>query len=411
MSGGDRVVTETVVSGGRYGVVARTLHWLIAALIVTQFLIAEMAEEAAEAAGGALSAQLALYANHKSLGMLVLLLAVVRVGWRMLVPPPAPPTGMPLWQLRASRVAHITLYVLIFAMPLSGWLHSSAANYSVSFFGLFTWPDLVGPSKFLEDLLESVHELCAKLLLATAGVHVAAALKHALVDRDGVWQRMASWPAVGGALLLALALVYMFGVRFQPGEAAGGEVPVDAAPAAGPAAAGPARDVSRKSNLPAWSIDYAASHIEFTGQQAGAPFHGRWQSFEADIHFDPDRLDESHARVRIDTRSNSTGDVERDEVMRGSDWFDVDNWPDAEFVAEDFRVEDGAWLADATLRLRDVTRPLPLRFTVTTENGHRVLRGTARIDRLAFALGRGEWLDTTWVGRYVDVDVSVVTMP
>lgn len=174
----------------RYGGVARFFHWSIAGLIVLQFVLAKLGEMAED--GGELLRALALLANHKSVGMTVLALAVLRVSWRFIKTPPRLPAGMPNWQQTASHVSHWSLYALIFAMPISGWLLSSAAAYSVSWFGVFTWPDLIEPSKAWRSAMHSTHEVLGRLLLAVAVLHILAACKHHFLDRDDVLRRMSS---------------------------------------------------------------------------------------------------------------------------------------------------------------------------------------------------------------------------
>jgi cytochrome b561 len=96
----------------------------------------------------------------------------------------------------AAKVTHWLFYGLLFALPLTGWLMSSAANFPVSWFGLFTFPDLVAPSETLKTRLETVHEMLARALWITAALHVAAALKHHVLDRDDVLKRMLPWSRV-----------------------------------------------------------------------------------------------------------------------------------------------------------------------------------------------------------------------
>lgn len=171
----------------RYGFVAQSLHWLIVGLLIVQVTLAKIAADLPLGLD-----KLALLARHKSFGITILALAAIRLGWRFYDrPPPLPP--MPRWQLVAARVNHAALYFLLFAMPLTGWIMSSASNYPVSWFGLVQLPDFVGPDRELKDLLKVVHKALANALFVLAGLHVAAALKHQLLDRDGLLFRMLPW--------------------------------------------------------------------------------------------------------------------------------------------------------------------------------------------------------------------------
>jgi cytochrome b561 len=169
----------------RYGAVAQTFHWVIAALIATQFVLANLADGLPVGAR-----KLELLARHKSFGMTVLMLAVLRLLWRLKSPPPALPSAMKPIERLVARVTHMAFYVLLFAMPLTGWLMSSAKNYSVSWFGLFTWPNLIGRSHGAFKVLQITHETLSNVLFVLAMLHILAALKHHFWDKDDVLLRM-----------------------------------------------------------------------------------------------------------------------------------------------------------------------------------------------------------------------------
>jgi cytochrome b561 len=169
----------------RYSAVAQAFHWVIAALIVTQFVLANLEDDLPIGAH-----KLALLARHKSFGMTVLMLAILRLLWRLKNPPPALPAGMTPPERMLARATHIAFYVLLFAMPITGWLMSSAKNYSVSWFGLFTWPNLIGKSEAAFNILHSTHEILSDVLFAIAVLHILAALKHHFWNKDDVLLRM-----------------------------------------------------------------------------------------------------------------------------------------------------------------------------------------------------------------------------
>lgn len=169
----------------RYGALAQLLHWTIVALIITQFVLAAIADDLPAGLE-----KLAVLARHKSVGITILGLAIVRLIWRLFNPPPALPSTVPGWQRTSARATHIALYALLFFQPLTGWLMSSAKNYPVSWFGLVALPDLIEPSESGFDLLHEAHEAGATLIIALAVLHAAAALKHHFLDRDDVLRRM-----------------------------------------------------------------------------------------------------------------------------------------------------------------------------------------------------------------------------
>lgn len=169
----------------RYGGVAIALHWLVAmALVVTFPLGLYMAELSLSPR----KAELAAY--HKWIGVTVFALTCVRVGWRLGHRPPAPLATMPAWQRRAATAAHLAMYALLLAIPVSGWLYSSAAGVPTVYLGRWVLPDAVGEDERLAGALKLAHQLLNFALLALVVVHVAAALKHHFVDRDGLLARM-----------------------------------------------------------------------------------------------------------------------------------------------------------------------------------------------------------------------------
>jgi cytochrome b561 len=134
--------------------------------------------------------KLALLARHKSFGMTVLMLAILRLLWRLKNPPPELPGHMTSLERKLARATHIAFYVLLFAMPLTGWMMSSAKKYSVSWFGLFTWPNLIGKNEAAFDFLRATHDTMSVILLSIAVLHILAALKHHFWNKDNVLLRM-----------------------------------------------------------------------------------------------------------------------------------------------------------------------------------------------------------------------------
>lgn len=169
----------------RYTSVAIALHWIIAVVIALNFgLGLYMADLEAS------PIKLRLYSYHKWIGVTIFLLVVFRLLWRLTHRVPAPPPQMPRWQRAAAAISHVLLYVLTLAIPLSGWLFSSASGFKVMYLGKIPLPDLVGKDKALAEQLHLVHESLNYFMAAIVVLHVAAALKHHWVDRDDVLTRM-----------------------------------------------------------------------------------------------------------------------------------------------------------------------------------------------------------------------------
>ena len=122
--------------------------------------------------------------------MTVLVFAVLRLAWRLYHKPPQLPVGMSWSETKLAAATHAAFYVLLFSMPLTGWLMSSAKNYSVSWFGLLTWPNLISKNESAFDALREIHDVLSWFLLGLAILHVLAALKHHFVGKDDVLRRM-----------------------------------------------------------------------------------------------------------------------------------------------------------------------------------------------------------------------------
>lgn len=161
-----------------YSTPAIALHWLLALLIFTTFPLGMYMVDLPLSPD-----KLKLYSYHKWIGVTVLMLVAVRLGWRLTHMPPPLPDGIAAWQRRASTITHGLLYGLMIAIPLSGWLMSSAKGFQTVWFGVLPLPDLVGKDKALGDLLAGVHQTLTFTLLVLVILHVAAALKHHFIER------------------------------------------------------------------------------------------------------------------------------------------------------------------------------------------------------------------------------------
>ncbi len=168
----------------RYGATAIALHWLTALLIVANLALGLSMVPLAIS-----PRKLQWYLWHKSVGITVLLLTGMRLSWQLIRPPP-PPVAMPAWQRRSAALVRTLLYVLLLAVPVSGWLYSSATGVQVVYLGAIPLPNLVPRDRVLGDALKVVHVTLNSLMFMLVCVHVAAALKHHYVDRDAALRRM-----------------------------------------------------------------------------------------------------------------------------------------------------------------------------------------------------------------------------
>lgn len=351
-------------TAGRFGAVSMLLHWATALALAVTVPLAWIMQDMPPGLE-----QFRAYGWHKSIGLALAAATLLRLAWRATGTRPA--VSGPAWQRAAARAVHWTLYGCLLALPALGWLHSAAANTPVAPFGLFVLPQPIAPDRALVEPLRAAHAVVAWTLLALVAVHVLAAAKHALVDRDGTLRRM-----LPAALLLAALL-------------------------AGPAAAEPA----------AWRIDPQASTIAVTATQMGGAFEGRFRRFEADIRFDPDDLAGSRAVVTIETGSLDTGNDQRDAAARGPEWFDVAAHPVARFEASAFRaLGGGRYAAAGTLAIKGHARPVELPFDLAIAAGRARAAGTLTVRRADFALGTGEWAANGVIGAQVAIRIEVVAI-
>ena len=172
----------------RYGIVALALHWAMAGLLVALAALGLYMVALPDVGFDTRKIELILY--HKEIGMLALVLAVFRLGWRVTQILPGLVAQLPEWQQVAARFVHLCFYALMLALPMTGWLMSSAAGIPVRFLELFTLPDLIGRDDFLFQRFFDIHKVLGWALVALAAVHAAAALRHHFALRDDTLRKM-----------------------------------------------------------------------------------------------------------------------------------------------------------------------------------------------------------------------------
>jgi len=184
-----KTTPPSAATAARYGLTAMVLHWVLGLAIVGMFGVGLYMT------GMPFSpTKLKLYNWHKWAGITLLVLSVVRLLWRVTHRPPVLPEAiakaMPAWQHWAHHGTHIGLYALFFLVPLIGWAYSSAAGFPIVVFGVLPLPDFVPVDKALAEIIKPFHELSAFALIGLAALHIAAALKHQWMDKDGLLNRM-----------------------------------------------------------------------------------------------------------------------------------------------------------------------------------------------------------------------------
>lgn len=168
-----------------YSSTAKALHWLMAILLFGLLALGFYMQDLPLS-----PAKLQLYSWHKWAGVSAFLLVLFRLGWRVAKRPPALPASMPKLAQFAAHAGHGLLYLLMIAIPLTGWLMSSAKGFQTVWFGILPLPDLLAKDKELGNLLALVHKSLNFLFIAVLAGHIGAALKHHFIDKDDILTRM-----------------------------------------------------------------------------------------------------------------------------------------------------------------------------------------------------------------------------
>ncbi|MDP4540946.1 cytochrome b [Qipengyuania sp. DY56-A-20] len=185
--------TAARTTARRYSLVAMLFHWLIALAVIVNWRLAEAAEHAGRADA------IWYFANHKALGMVILLLTLGRLIWRWIHPVPPLPGDLARWEKVLARSVHIVFYVLLIALPLGGWLATSLNGGAIDMFGAFAIPALpVGLNEDLGETIFDAHSLGGSIMVYLIGLHILGALKHTLFDRNGGIFRMLPFGRVPG---------------------------------------------------------------------------------------------------------------------------------------------------------------------------------------------------------------------
>lgn len=381
-----------------YNPLARGFHWAVAILIFGLLTLGWLMADIPPS-----PAKFQMYAVHKSFGILVLGLAVLRLAWRQMTRQPDPlPTHKP-WEKILAHGTHYALYALIILMPLSGWVMSSAGGFPASFFGLFALPAIVPKDKALFDLMQGVHGALAWLIFGLVTLHIAGALKHHFIDRGKTFLRMSALRLNRMQALLWIAVALsLFSMPFLAKIYAGLYLEAEE-PAEPPSAQTPAMQQSG-----GWRIDPAQSAIAFSVTQYGNAFTGVFKNFGGDIVFDPAHLDRAHVKISIDIASIDTGSADRDAQARGPEWFDASIFPRAVFESASFESKGGnRYVAHGFLMLRGVTKPLDLPFTLKIDHNKAVMDAAPVISRLAYGVGQGDWVKTDIIGDQTALKIHV----
>lgn len=395
-------------AAARYSSGAIVLHWVIALALAFQLALGFAMPNGPSG--------FALVQLHKSVGIAILVLTLVRVAWRFThTSPPAVEGG--LGGLLAKAV-HVLLYVFMLGGPLTGWALVSTSKIVVPtmVFGVLPWPHLPLPGG-IHEAMEEAHELIAWIGIALFLLHVAGALRHQFMLKDGLMRRMAPGGSVALTGLLGLAVVATY---FGSGMTIAGKVaaeggygppPGEETPAAAPSAAPTAEatatpteeataeasetPAATESEIagppPSWAVQ-PGGRLGFSVDNGGEAIRGTFSDWSGTIRFDPDKPDNApDIRIAVKLASASLGDATMDGMLQGGDFFGTSANPAATFRSTSVRqTGPGRYVASGTLNLKGVSRPQSISFTLSGSGLKRKVDGSGTISRSAFGVGSGD---------------------
>ncbi|MEH7826730.1 cytochrome b/b6 domain-containing protein [Gemmobacter denitrificans] len=386
-----------------YGGVARSLHWLTALLILSAIGLGLYAENLPYDTSETLAAKAQVFSLHKTIGVAAFFVALARILWALTQPRPVPLHPERRLETFAADTVHWALYGSMLMVPLAGWVHHAA----VDGFAPILWPfgqnlPMVPKSESTAALAGAMHWLFSKVLIASILLHVAGAVKHAVIDRDATLARMtrgteAGQPGASHALAPALTALAIYAL------AAGAAVTLLA----------PASDITATAAAPAeagapvaaggWQV--LSGSLGFTVKQMGADVQGNLPDWKAEITFDETPVDGRHGKVRVEinTATLTLGSVT--DQAKGAEFFDTATHPTALFEADILPAASG-YEAQGTLTLRGKAEAVTLPFTLDLQGDTARMTGSTTLDRRAFGMG-ASYGDESSVGFAVQVSVDL----
>ena len=359
-----------------YGSVTKTFHWVTAILILILMPLGSIANGAPFETSEELARKAWLFSLHKTLGVAVFFVALLRIGWAISQPKPLPLHPERKLETFAAEVAHWLLYGSLVLVPLSGWIHHAATTG----FAPIWWPFgqellFVPKDENLAHLAGDIHWIWTKVLLVTLLAHVGGALKHVVIDKDETLKRM--WFGTIGKLDLgedkkaitpSIVAAFLF-----------------AASAAFVALGSSQTETEASASLEQVSSEWEVQDgtIEITVTQFGSPVTGNFGEWTSSISYDP-ATKTGNVETTIAIPSLTLGSVTGQAM--GTDFFDAENHPNAIFAADISEIE-GILTASGRLTVKGTSIPLTLPFVLETDGMTARMTGETSVNRLDFGVG------------------------
>ncbi len=383
-----------------YGSLTRSLHWITALLIMANIGLGFAASWAPFNSAEALAQKTWLFSLHKTLGVTLFFVALLRVVLGVAQSRPLAMSPVHKVEALTAHTVHWLLYALLVLVPLTGWVHHAATDG----FAPILWPlgqnlPLIPKSQFVFETAGALHVACVVLLIATVVLHILGALKHAVIDRDGTLKRMLTGTPraaprnesnqgilPGLAAVIVLAVTVFLGWTTDPTESQRKD-----------------RAALQSNQTSSWIVTEGALNI--TVRQLGAQVAGSFETWTADIDFAVPQGSgpAGQVGVTIDVASLKLGAVSAQAL--GPDFFDVERFPTARFQA-DLNATDENYVADGTLTIKDISKPIRMPFVMQVQDGTAQMTASLVLRRDDFNIGLN-FTDESQLGYDVIVDIAI----
>ncbi|MBX2807907.1 MAG: YceI family protein [Cellvibrionaceae bacterium] len=388
----------------RWGLVSQSFHWIIAFLIFLAIILGVVADSLPVS-----NEKLKVFIFHKSLGITVLVLALLRLLWKLLTLQPQMASGIPAKDHGKVALGHGALYLLMLALPLSGWVLNSAANFPFQWMNLFSVPAIPGIPASWQNPFVLIHVLLAIVFGLMLVGHIVMACYHHRHHSDALSRMLPNshyryWSGLG---VMAMALVVFISAQsfFQA------KTPDAATPATAsrPSTSEAGVVDGQAHTAKQWRVIADKSRLAFVGRYDGVAFTGEFSRFEASMYFDAEAPAAGFFDVLIDTASVTTSNADWDSALPGEEWFFVASYPTARYQTTAIKSLGDAYRAEGVLSLKGIGQAVPLDFEWRQRPSGQVdFSASAVVNRSDFAIGTGPWAAGDTIGLTVEIAISLV---
>lgn len=400
----------------RYGKVAQIFHWLTALLILGLLIVGTFMNYLPEASSDQIARKVFVFSMHKTFGVLVLIVAILRILWAFANPSPVPLHPERKMETFAAETVHWVLYIAILALPVTGVLyHASSTGFAPIWWPFGQGLPFVPQDEGLAKIFSAMHWILALGVTLTLIAHLGGALKHLVIDKDETIARMVpgglndefklihadkkhlpNWLAATAAILVVALSLGAIGMNVSAkNQTQNGELK----------ALNIEGNSENNAEFP-WKIIAAESTLKISVKQLGSPVEGEFNNWDAQINFNPDNLDASFVEARIDVTSLQLGSVS--DQAKSSDFLNADKHAVARFSSENFKLTgDGLYEAEGELEIAGVTKSFVLPFSLTIEDERAQMQATAVVNRMDFEIGAQKYANEDSVAFPVEITIDL----